>query len=186
MAGFGQFGRVPGDLERWHRRTSGLRGVIAGLAGIERMNNVEYILALLIRCASAAVLGRSVVEDVEVRAGMRNERLSLLAGVAMNFPIEELPVDPGTQVEEEALSLYLAPFGGRSSALRLVLAPRRAFRSALRMRIEGQERVEIRLLDRDVAEFFLDEDPVTFHGWLRMQVAGSLAFVPGPGYGVRA
>jgi Diacylglycerol kinase catalytic domain len=187
MAGFGQFGRLPGDLERWHRRrTSALRGVMSRFTGIERMNNVEYILALLIRCVSGAVLGRSVVEVVEVRAGERKERLPLLAGVAMNFPIEELPVDPGTQIEEEALSLYLAPFRGRSSALRLVFAPRRVFRSALRMRIEGQERVEIRLLDRDAAEFFLDEDPVTFHGWLSMQVAGSLAFVPGPEYGVQA
>jgi hypothetical protein len=192
MAGFGQFGRAPGDLERWHRRTSRLREVMARLSGIERINNVEYILALLIRSLSGAVLGRSVAEVVELRAGDRKERLPLLAGVAMNFPIGELPVDPGTRVEEEALSLYLAPFAGRSSALRLILAPRRVFQSAIKLRIEGPERVEIRLVDRDAAEFFLDEDPVTFHGWLSLQVAGSLAFVPGPEYeftagsGVRA
>jgi hypothetical protein len=182
MAGFGQFGRAPGDLERWHRRTSRLRAVVARLTGIERMNNVEYILALLIRLLSGAVLGRSVTEVVEVRAGDRKERLPLLAGVAMNFPIGELPVDPGTRVEEEALSLYLAPFRSRSSALRLVLASRSVFRSAIKLRIEGRERVEIRLVDRDAAEFFLDEDPVTFHGWLSLQVAGSLTFVPGPEY----
>jgi hypothetical protein len=186
MAGFGQFGRAPGDLERWHRRTSRLRAVMARISGIERMNNVEYILALLIRSLSGAVLGRSVAEVVELRAGDRKERLPLLAGVAMNFPIGELPVDPGTRVEEEALSLYLAPFAGRSSALRLVLAPRRAFLSAIKLRIEGHECVEIRLVDRDAAEFFLDEDPVTFHGWLSLQVAGSLTFVPGPEYAFRA
>jgi hypothetical protein len=155
---------------------------MARLSGIERINNVEYILALLIRSVSGAVLGRSVAEVVEVRAGDRKERLPLLAGVAMNFPIGELPVDPGTRVEEEALSLYLAPFTGRSSALRLVLAPRRVFRNAIRIRIKGQERVEIRLVDRDAAEFFLDEDPVTFHGRLSLQIAGSLTFVPGPEY----
>jgi Diacylglycerol kinase catalytic domain len=185
MAGFGQFGRAPGDLERWHRRISGLRAIVARLSGIERMNNVEYVLALLIRSLSGAVLGRSVAEVVEVRAGERKERLVLLAGVAMNFPIEELPADPGTRVEEEALSLYLAPFEGRSSALRLVLAPRRVFQSALKLRIEGKKRVEIRLVDRDAAEFFLDEDPVTFHGSLSLQIAGSLAFVPGPEYEFR-
>jgi hypothetical protein len=183
MAGFGQFGRAPGDLERWHHRISGPRAVMARLSGIERMNNVEYILALLIRSVSGAVLGRSVAEVVEIRVGDRKERLPLLAGVAMNFPIGELPLDPGTRVEEEALALYMAPFTGRPSALRLVLAPRRVFRSAIRMRIEGSKRVEIRLVDRDAAEFFLDEDPVTFHGWLSLQVAGSLAFVPGPEYG---
>jgi len=183
MAGFGQFGRIPGDLERWHRRTSGPRAVVARLSGIERMNNVEYILAVFIRSVSGALLGRSMAEVVEVRAGGRKERLVLLAGVAMNFPIGELPVDPGTRVEEEALSLYLAPFRRRSSALRLMLVPRRVFRSAIRMRIEGLERVEIRLVDRDAAEFFLDEDPVTFHGWLSLEIAGSLTFVPGPEYG---
>ena len=182
MAGFGQFGRVPGDLERWHRRTSGPRAVVARLSGIERVNNVEYILALLIRSMSSALLGRSSAEVVEVRAHDRKEVLPLLAGVAMNFPFEELPVDPGTRVEEEALSLYLAPFTGRSSALRLLFAPRRVFRSAIRMRIEGRERVEIRLVDRDVAGFFLDEDPMTFHGRLVLQIAGSLTFVPGPEY----
>jgi diacylglycerol kinase family enzyme len=183
MAGFGQFGRTPGDLERWHRRISRPRAVVARLSGIERINNVEYLLAVFIRSVSGAVLGRSVAEVVEVRAGGRKERLPLLAGVAMNFPIGELPVDPGTRVEEEALSLYLAPFRGRTSALRLMFTPRRVFRSAIRMRIEGPERVEIRLVDRDVAEFFLDEDPVTFHGWLSLRVAGSLTFVPGPEYG---
>jgi Diacylglycerol kinase catalytic domain len=185
MAGFGQFGRTPGDLERWHRWISRPRAAVARLAGIERMNNVEYILALFIRSLSGAVLGRSVAEVVEVRAGDRKEKLRLLSGVAMNFPIGELPVDPGTRVEEESLALYLAPFTGRSSALRLIFAPRRVFRSSIRMRIEGPERVEIRLVDRDAAEFFLDEDPVTFHGRLSLQVAGSLAFVPGPEYEFR-
>jgi Diacylglycerol kinase catalytic domain len=182
MAGFGQFGRAPGDLERWHRRTARPRAVMARLSGIERINNVEYILALLIRSLSGAVLGRSTAEVVEVSAGDRRVRLPLLAGVAMNFPIGELPIDPGTRVEEEVLSLYLAPYTGRSSALRLVLAPRRVFQSAKMLRIEGPERVEIRLVDRDAAEFFLDEDPVTFHGRLSLQVAGSLTFVPGPEY----
>ncbi len=185
MAGFGQFGRTPGDLERWHRRVSGPRAIAARLCGMERVNNVEYILALLARAASGTWWGRSVAEVVDVRARGRREKLPLLAGVAMNFPVEELPVSPGTRVEEEALSLYLVPFTGRSSALRLVLAPRHAFRSAMKMRIEGSERVEVRLLDRDVAEFFLDEDPVTFHGWLSLRIAGSLIFVPGPGYGLK-
>jgi hypothetical protein len=89
-------------------------------------------------------------------------------------------------VEDEAMSLYLIPHSGRLSMLLLVLAPRRLLRGALRIRIEGQDRVEIRLLDRNTAEFFLDEDPMTFYGWLTLQVAGSLAFVPGSEYRSRA
>ena len=100
----------------------------------------------------------------------------------MNFPFKELPIDPGVRVEDESLSLHLVPYTGRLSTLLLVLAPRRLLRGALKVRIEGQERVEIRLLDRNSAEFFLDEDPTTFHGLLTLQVAGSLAFVPGPEY----
>ena len=104
----------------------------------------------------------------------------------MNFPVKALPVDPGVRAEDEALSLHLIPYSGRLSTLLLVLAPRRLLRGALKIRIEGQERVEIRLLDRNTAEFFLDEDPTTFHGLLTLQVAGSLAFVPGPEYRFRA
>ena len=84
------------------------------------------------------------------------------------------------------MSLHLVPYTGRLSTLLLVLAPRRVLRGALQIRIEGQDRVEIRLLDREAAEFFLDEDPMTFHGRLSLQVAGSLAFVPGAEYRSRA
>jgi hypothetical protein len=127
-------------------------------------------------------LGDSATEVVEVRADNCKEVLPLLAGVAMNFPFKELPVDPGVRVEDEALSLYLIPFTGRLSALRLVLTPQRLIRSALRIKVRKFEGVEIRLIDRDAAEFFLDEDPMTFHGRLTLQVAGSLAFLPGQGY----
>lgn len=161
------------------------RAVAARLLGIERLNNVEYVLAVLFRAASCALLGGSATEVVEVRADDRKEVLPLLAGVVMNFPFKELPIDPGLRVEDEAVSLYLIPHSGRLSMLLLVLAPRRLLRGALRIRIEGQDRVEIRLLDRNTAEFFLDEDPMTFHGRLTLQVAGSLAFVPGSEYRFR-
>ena len=182
MGGFGQFGRTPGDLLRWHRLLPGPRAAVARLLGVERVNNVEYVLAVLLRAVSCAMSGASAAEVVEVRAHGRKEVMPLLAGVAMSFPFEEFPVDPGVRVEDEALLLYLVPFTGRLSALRLVLTPRSVIRDALRIELEGSERVEIRLVDRDSAEFFLDEDPVTFHGRLVLEVAGSLAFVPGPEY----
>ena len=182
LGGFGQFGRVPGDLVRWERRFPAAHKVAATFFGIERLTNVEYALALLIRSASAALLGGSTAEKVEVRTSDRSEVMRLLAGVAMNFPVKMLPIDPEVRAEEDALSLHLIPYTGRLPAF---LAPRRLLRGALRIRIEGPERVEIRLVDRDAAEFFLDEDPMTFHGRLNLQVAGSLAFVPGPEYRFR-
>jgi hypothetical protein len=186
MGGFGQFGRTPGDLIHWHRLVPAARAVAGRLLGIERLNNVEYVLAVLFRSASCALLGSSATEVVQVRAHDRKEVLPLLAGVAMNFPFKELPIDPGVRVENEALSLYLIPFTGRLSALRLILTPKRLIQSALRIKVRKFESVEIRLIDRDAAEFFLDEDPMTFHGRLSIQVAGSLAFVPGPEYEFRA
>lgn len=182
MCGLGQFGRVPGDLDRWHRRLGPVSRAAGRLFGIERVTDVEYVGALLARSARCAVLGRSACEVVEVSSDGGTETFPLLAGVALNFSLEQLPVDPGTRVEEEAVSLYLLPFTGRWSALRMILAPRRAFREALRVRIEGSRRVEIRAAKRGAVEFFLDEDPMTFHGRLAIEVAGSLAFVPGPEY----
>lgn len=186
MAGFGQFGRVPGDLERWHRRLSGPRAVAGRLFGVERLTGVGYVLALLARSASCALSGDTSAEVLEVSVQGRKEVLHLLAGVAMNFPVSEIPVDPATRAEVQALSLYLAPYAGRLSALELVLALRRVFRNAVKIRLGRTERVEIRLVDQEAAEFFLDEDPTTFHGQLTLQIAGSLAFVPGPEYGLQS
>jgi hypothetical protein len=183
LGGFGQLGRVPGDLARWERRLRGAHKVAARVFGIERLTNFEYALALLIRSASTALLGGSTAEKVEVLTRDRREVMRLFAGVAMNFPVKMLPADPGVRAEDEALSLHLIPYTGRLAALLLVLAPRRLLRSALQIRIEGPERVEIQPLDRDDVGFFLDEDPMTYHGRLTLQVAGSLAFVPGPEYG---
>ncbi len=185
LGGFAQLGRVPGDLARWQRRLPVSHKIAAKLLGIERLTNVEYALALLTRSASCALLDGSTAEVVEVRTRDRKEVLRLLAGVAMNFPFKALPVDPDVRAEDEALSLHLIPYAGRLSALRLVLVPRRLLRGALRIRIEDPEYVEIRLVDRDAAEFFLDEDPMIFHGRLTLQIAGSLTFVPGPEYRFR-
>ena len=84
----------------------------------------------------------------------------------MNFPIKALPFKPAVTVEDEALAAYLIPLNLRIR----------------RHRIEKAQRLEIRLLDRECVELFLDEDPVTTCKRLSLEVAGSIAFVPGPDY----
>ena len=84
----------------------------------------------------------------------------------MNVPIKALPFRPRVTVEDEAVAAYLIPL-----ALRI-----------RRHRIEKNQRLEIRLLDRECVELFLDEDPVTTCKRLSLEVAGSIAFVPGPDY----
>lgn len=100
----------------------------------------------------------------------------------MNLPVQELPPDPGTRPEEEALSLALVPYASRNAALRLVLSPRKLQQAALQTKIRGADGVTLRLLDRGQAEFFIDEDPLVFHRHLTLKIAGSLAFAPGPEY----
>ena len=181
MGGFGQFGRSPGDLARWHHRLPILRKLTASLIGIERLTNVEYGLSLLTRFAWCAVQP-NVAEMVEVRTAERTESMRLLAGVIMNFPVEGLPFEVGVNVEDTVLSLNFIPYPGRWAAFSLLLSPSRLARKALQIRISDSERVEVCLLNRDAAEFFLDEDPMVFHGKVLVQVAGTLAFVPGPCY----
>ena len=164
LGGLGQFGRIPSDLARWHGRFPVIHKVAARLFGIEKLKNVEYALAFLIRCVSC-VLFPNRAETVEIQ---NQERFRLLSGIVMNFPIAALPFKPAVTVKDEALSVYLIP---------LSLLPH-----TRRIRIEKNQPLDIRFVDRDQVEFFLDEDPVTTYKQLRLSVAGSIAFVPGPDY----
>jgi len=163
LGGLGQFGRIPSDLVRWRARLSVFHKCAARLFGLEKVNNSEYVLAFLIRLLSC-VLFRNRAETVEIRG----ERFRLLSGVVMNFPIAALPFKPSVTVEDETLSVYLIP---------LSLPPHTRI-----IRIEKDQPLDIRFVDRDQVEFFLDEDPATTCKQLRLSVAGSITFVPGPDY----
>ena len=181
MSGFGQFGRSPGDLARWHHRLPLLRRLTAWLFGIERLNNIEYGLSLLIRFVWCA-LWPNAVEVVTVRMGERIQSMPLLAGVVMNFPFKPLPFEPEIHVEDAALSLNFISYPGRWASLSLLFSPHRVARNALQMLITNSNSVEVRLVNRDAVEFFIDEDPLVFHSRVLIQVAGTLAFVPGQNY----
>jgi hypothetical protein len=44
------------------------------------------------------------------------------------------------------------------------------------------EQLRLTLLDRDSVEFFLDEDPERAYGHIAVDIAGTIAFVPGSRY----
>lgn len=169
MCGLGQFGRTPGDLARWHRRFDRPRRTLASMAGIERLNNVEYVVS-----AGGRMLGSMAYpprcELVEVTFKKQTERFRLLAGAVMNFSVSGMPFDAGVGIEEAAVGVRLLPLAGRMRSLRLGLG----------------ERLDLTLLDRESVEFFLDEDPEVAYGSLSVEVAGTLAFVPGSPAGVAA
>src|SRR5256885_13633095 len=162
MCGLGQWGRCSGDLARWHARLPGGRDALARLAGIERANHLECAAAAGLRLLAAA-LTPSSCERVELSTGGRSERFRLLAGAVMNLRIAGLPFDPQVRAGDPAAGGIVIPRGGR---------PRR-------LRLERGDAVRIRLLDRESAGFFLDEDPETVHREMTLDVAGSLPFLIG-------
>lgn len=181
LGGLGQFGRIPSDLARWHARFPLVHKTAARLFGIENLTNIEYTLALFIRSISC-VLSPDRTEAVEIQIQAQKERFRLLSGMVMNFPIAALPFKPDLAVEDEALLVYLIPLSGRCSPLLQLVAPQRLIPHTRCIRIERDQPLEIRFVDRDCVEFFLDEDPVTTYKHLSLGVAGSIAFVPGPDY----
>lgn len=164
LGGLGQFGRIPSDLSRWRGRFPVIHKVAARLFGLEKINNAEYALAFLIRCLSCVLFPKRA-ETIEIQ---NHERFRLLSGVVMNFPVAALPFKPRVAVEDEALSVYLIP---------LSLLPHTCY-----IRIEKHQPLDIRFVDREQVELFMDEDPVTTYKQLRLSIAGSIAFVPGPDY----
>lgn len=181
LGGFGQFGRVPGDLARWHHRLPTLYRIAARILGIERLTDFEYNLVLLARFAWCT-LRPGAAEIVQITFADHTQSMRLLAGVLMNFPLKALPIDPGIRVEDEALSLILLPLSRRITPLGLLLRPRNLAKQAKQITIGPSDRLEIRLVDRKYVNFFLDEDPTIFRDRVIIRVAGSLAFVPGPDY----
>ena len=159
LGGLGHFGRIPSDLSRWHARFPFVQKLADHSIGVETLTNVEYAVAFLLRTLTHRT------DTVELQFQNQQQRLRLLSGVVMNFPIAALPFNPGVTVQDEALAVYLL-----------------SLRGSRRFRIEKDQRLDIRFVDRKCVEFFLDEDPVTTYERLSLGVAGSVAFVPGPDY----
>ena len=162
MCGLGQFGRTSGDLARWHGRLAAPRRAIASVIGLERLNNLEYAASAAGRLAATAVHPASA-ERVEVTLGERRERFRLMAGAVMNFGIGAIPFDPRVAMGEPAAGVLLLPRAGRLRTWRLAAG----------------ETLGVRLLDRESVEFFLDEDPERAYREITLEVAGTLAFLPG-------
>lgn len=177
MCGLGQFGRTSGDLVRWHRRLPGTRRFLARLFKIEKLNNFEYAASMTARALWAA-LRPSACETVEIHLGSVREKLRLLAGVVMNFPIRMLPFDPGVGIGEPALSFHYVAAVSPPASLRM-LSRRRLAANLRSAKIGPGDTLEVRFLDREPVEFFLDEDPELAYRGITIEMAGLLAFVPG-------
>lgn len=158
MCGLGQWGRVPGYISRWRAHHGVARRRAAALVGLERVNLLEYFGFGAARLVAGTV-SATQCELVELD-GSRQVRL--LAAVALNLALPPLP-HPGVTMSEDAAGLIVVPRMGRP----------------FRRRLEPGADFAVRLLDRESVEFFLDEDPEQATGWLRLAMAGCVAFVPG-------
>jgi hypothetical protein len=157
MCGLGQWGLVSGDIARWRERHARGRKRAASWVGLERVNEIEYVIFAAARMLAGTV-SRSRCAMVEIDGA---RQIRLLAVFALNLPLPPLP-DPGVAIGDESIGLTVLPRLGRP----------------FRRRLNVGDSFTIRLLDRDSVEFFLDEDPEQATGWLRLDVAGVLAFVP--------
>jgi Diacylglycerol kinase catalytic domain len=158
MCGLGQWGLVPGDLARWRALHAQGRKRAASWVGLERVNGLEYVIFGGARMLAGTV-SRSRCEMVEIDGA---RQIRLLAAVALNLPLPPLP-DPGVALGDEAIGVTVVP----------------RFSRPFTRRLEAGDSFGLRLLDRESVEFFLDEDPERATGWLRLDVAGVLGFVPG-------
>ncbi|OLE80528.1 MAG: hypothetical protein AUG06_04260 [Actinobacteria bacterium 13_1_20CM_2_65_11] len=158
MCGLGQWGRVPGDIALWRQRHPSGRKRVASLVGLEHVNGLEYVVFGAARMLAGTVAA-SRCELVEIDGG---RRMRLLAAVALKLPLPPLP-DPGVAMGDDAAGLIVAP----------------RLQRPFKRRLEPGKPFELRLLDRNSVEFFLDEDPERAYGWLSLEMAGVLAFVPG-------
>ncbi|HSS61106.1 MAG TPA: diacylglycerol kinase family protein [Candidatus Limnocylindrales bacterium] len=157
MCGLGQWGRVPGDIERWRATHASARRRAAGLVGLERVNTVEYVGLGAMRLAAGAIqAARCDLVELDGR------RMRLLAGVVMNMPLPGLP-DPRVEIGEAAAGAVLVPRFGRP----------------IRRRVEPGRPLRLTFIDPTQVEFFLDEDPEHATGSLEIDIAGTATFVPG-------
>ena len=181
LAGFGQFGRIPGDLERWHHRFPRFFKRVATRLGIEHLTNLEYGACLFIRSIGCA-LKPDKLEKIELKFDNRKHDLELLLGMVMNFPIKKLPFNCGIRIQDRKLSLSFIPYTGRLNALIMVLIPTHIARKAVQITITPESTATLKLKNADCSEFFLDENPMLWHRKINIRVAGKLAFVPGPNF----
>ncbi len=178
LVGLGQLGRTSGDLEQWHRRLGAVRRSMSRAVRLERINDVEYALAILLRSVRCVVTPEAI-ETLEVESDGRSERLRVLAGAVMNFPIAALPFEPRTSIDDPTLSMHLLPYRSRWQTLTLMAARKRVTEHTVTVSITPDCPAQVHLVDRDRVEMFLDEDPITLYRQVTISVAGSLAFVPG-------
>jgi hypothetical protein len=166
LAGFGQWGRVPGDIARWRRLAGPVRRRLGRLAGIERLNGLEYRACFARRLAEAALApGRLDLVAIQAAGGPATH-VRLLAAGALNLPVSGLPGPRPPDLTEPAFDLHVLPWPARR-------------RPRLRWRLTaGGEPVRIRLLGAGRAEWFLDEDPEVFSDLL-LDLPGAVHFVRG-------
>src|SRR6185503_13301814 len=93
-------------------------------------------------------------ETIEIKFHDKTERLRLLSGLVMNFPVPALPFKPDVSAEDEAALVYLIPLKGRLSPVLQLVAPRRLLRQTHCFRLEKNQSLVIRVLDRERIEFF--------------------------------
>lgn len=181
MVGFGSFGRVPGDIERWRRGHPRLRRVLARLLGLERLNGVEYAAAFALRALRDGRAGTAQRACRLVARGRAREA-DLVAGAVIKFGFEGLPLSLGLRAEQPAMALALLERPPLGALLRGLVSPARLARRVQLAFLSRGEPVRLERTGGAATEFFVDEDPAWFGRAVTLRLALSLPVAPGPDY----
>ena len=64
----------------------------------------------------------------------------------------------------------------------MVFTPTHIERKVVRITVTPESKATLKLRNKACSEFFLDENPMVWRKKIKVQVAGKLAFVPGPNF----
>lgn len=181
MIGFGSFGRVPSDLDRWRVAYPRLRRLLARLLGIERLNGFEYAGAFALRALRDAT-ARRAERPYRLSAGGRECEVSLLAGALVKFDFAGLPITTNLMSEQPAAALALVETLPLGALLVGLVRPRRLARRAQRSTLSPGDSIRLETQDGQPTAFFLDEDPATFDRAVTLRLSSTLRIAPGPEY----
>jgi hypothetical protein len=183
LMGFGEFGRVPGAISRFHKNHPMIHRCLAKLSGIEFLTISEYVCLLVIR-SLIRLISTGRIRSITI--GRKGQRFSkkIISGFVMNFPVKAIPVDPGIGLVDEALFFHAVPYTKRLDLFTSIAGKQKG--RPVSFLVTKDRPVSIGFDDASTpAEFFIDEDPYLARGTITISVAGMLDFITVPEIGLK-
>jgi hypothetical protein len=178
LMGFGEFGKVPGAISRFHKKHPVIHRCLAKLSGVEFLTTCEYVCLLVIR-SLFRLISTERIRSITISMKGQSFSKKIISGFVMNFPVKAIPVNPGIGLSDEALFFYAVPYTKRLDLFTSITGKQKG--RPVSFLVTKDQPVSIGFGDaiRTPAEFFIDEDPFFAQGTITISVAGMLDFITG-------